>query len=89
MPGDMKLVGPSVDEQRILEHATIVFKRCKAAGVKMVVWGSWWFAPIPDGFRSGGKRKQFIDIARKASAIAKEYDIVMSFRKSQLHRGLI
>ncbi len=79
MRGDMKLDGPNVDEQRILEHATIVFKRCEAAGVKMVVWGSGGSRRIPDGFDPAKARKQFIDIARKVSAIAKEYDIVMAF----------
>jgi sugar phosphate isomerase/epimerase len=79
MPGDMKLVGPNVDEQRILDHATIVFKRCKSAGMKMVVWGSGGSRRIPDGFDPAKARKQFINIARKVSAIAKEYDIVMAF----------
>ncbi|HMJ70783.1 MAG TPA: sugar phosphate isomerase/epimerase family protein [Cyclobacteriaceae bacterium] len=79
MPGDMKLVGPAVDEQRILAHATTVFKRCKAAGVKMVVWGSGGARRIPDGFDPATARNQFIDIARKVAPIAKKYGVVLAF----------
>jgi sugar phosphate isomerase/epimerase len=79
MPGDMKLVGPTVDEKRILAHATTVFKRCNAAGVKMVVWGSGGSRRVPDGFDPATARNQFIDIARKVSALAKEYDVVLAF----------
>lgn len=79
MPGDMKLVGPVIDEQRILAHATTVFKRCKAAGVKMVVWGSGGARRVPDGFDHSTARKQFVDIARKVSAIAKDYGVVLAF----------
>ena len=79
MPGDMKLVGPTVDEQQILAHATTIFKRSKAAGVKMVVWGGGGARRIPEGFDPATARKQFIDIARKVSAIAKNYGVVMAF----------
>lgn len=79
MPGDMKLVGPTIDEARILDHATTVFKRCTAADVKMVVWGSGGARRVPDGFDPVTARKQFIDIARKVAAIAKNYDIILAF----------
>lgn len=79
MPGDMKLVGPTIDEPQILAHATTVFKRCKAADVKMVVWGSGGARRVPDGFDPATARKQFIDIARKVAAIAKNYDVVLAF----------
>jgi sugar phosphate isomerase/epimerase len=79
MPGDMKLVGPAVDEQRILAHATTIFERCTAAGVKMVVWGSGGARRVPDGFDPVTARDQFIDIARKVSAIAKKYGIMLAF----------
>lgn len=79
MPGDMKLVGPTIDEPRILEHATTVLKRCKAAGVKMVVWGSGGARRVPDGFDPATARNQFVDIARKVAAIAKNYGVVLAF----------
>jgi sugar phosphate isomerase/epimerase len=79
MPGDMKLVGAAVDESRILAHATTILKRCKAAGVKMVVWGSGGARRVPDGFDPATARSQFIDIARKVAAIAKGYDVVLAF----------
>jgi sugar phosphate isomerase/epimerase len=79
MPGDMKLVGPAVDDQRIMDHATTIFKRCKAAGVKMVVWGSGGARRVPEGFDPATARKQFVDIARKVAAIAKDYRIMLAF----------
>jgi len=79
MPGDMKLVGPAVDEPRIFEHATVIFKRCQAAGIQMVVWGSGGARRIPDGVNPSTARDQFIGIARKVAAIAKTYKIVLAF----------
>lgn len=79
MPGDMKLVGPAIDEPRILAHATTVFKRCNAAGIDMVVWGSGGARRVPDGFDHATARNQFVDIARKVSAIAKEHKIMLAF----------
>jgi sugar phosphate isomerase/epimerase len=79
MPGDMKLVGPNVNDREIMSHATVVFKRCQAAGVKMVVWGSGGARRVPDGYDTELAMQQFIYIAKKVAAVAKYFDVVLAF----------
>ena len=40
IPGDLKVVGPAVDEQAVLEYVDVVIRRAKAAGVTLITWGS-------------------------------------------------
>ena len=78
IPGDLKLVGPEVNEEAILSHAKGVFERCKTAGVKMVIWGSGGARRVPEGFDEGKAKDQFVSIARKVSVLAKQYKIVVA-----------
>jgi sugar phosphate isomerase/epimerase len=78
MPGDLKLVGPVVDEQAIIKYSTKVFERCKMADVKLIVWGSGGARRIPDGFDHSLARKQFIGIAAKLATLAAQYDVILA-----------
>lgn len=78
MPGDMKLVGPLVNEEAIVNYARAVFARCQRAGVKLIIWGSGGARRVPDGFDPIVAREQFIAIARKVAVAAKEYDITLA-----------
>jgi sugar phosphate isomerase/epimerase len=78
IPGELKLVGPEVKEKDILSYVENVFQRCQAAGVKMIVWGSGGARRVPPGFDSAKAKVQFIDIAKKLSARAGHYDIVLA-----------
>ncbi len=75
IPGELKLVGPDVKEEAILSYAKVVFERCQAAGVKMVVWGSGGARRLPDGFDRNEATEQFIYIAKKVALIARQYKI--------------
>lgn len=77
-PGDLKLVGPEVNEEAILSHARSVFQRCNTAGVKMVIWGSGGARRVPEGFDLGKAKEQFVSIARKVAALAKQYKIMVA-----------
>lgn len=77
-PGDLKLVGPDVNEGAILNHARGVLKRCREAGINMMVWGSGGARRVPEGFDRAKAKDQFITIAQKVSVIAREYNIVVS-----------
>ena len=78
IPGDMKLVGPDVQELKILDYAKQVLARCKKADIKMIVWGSGGARRVPEGFDHKKATEQFIDIAKKVSALAKEFDITIA-----------
>jgi sugar phosphate isomerase/epimerase len=78
MPGDMKLVGPEVKEEVILPYVKTVFERCKRAGITMVIWGSGGARRVPEGFDHQKAKQQFIDIAGKVAALAKQYQIELA-----------
>jgi sugar phosphate isomerase/epimerase len=78
MPGDMKLVGPDVHEEAILQYVRGVFARCQRAGIDLIVWGSGGARRVPEGFDPATARKQFINIARKVAVVAKEYHMKLA-----------
>ncbi|MBA4053757.1 MAG: sugar phosphate isomerase/epimerase [Marivirga sp.] len=77
-PGDLKLVGSSVNEEAIVAHARAVLKRCRDAGINMMVWGSGGARRIPDGFEHAKAKDQFVGIARRVSEVAKEYNVILA-----------
>lgn len=78
IPGDMKVVGPDVKEEVILSYVEEVFKRCRAANVNLVIWGSGGARRVPDNFDRSKARHQFVSIAKKISVVAKKYNVVLA-----------
>lgn len=78
IPGELKVVGPDVDEAKVLWYCEKVFQRCQAARVGMIVWGSGGARRIPDGFDHSKANDQFIIIAKKVAASAKKYQIKLA-----------
>ena len=50
IPGNLKVVGPDVNEQAVLAYADSVLQRCKATGVQRIIWGSGGSRRVPEGF---------------------------------------
>lgn len=78
IPGNHMIVGPDVNEDSVLAYTQKVFERTRAAGINMIVWGSGGSRRIPEGFDRAKAKEQFITIARKISAQAKLYNIVLA-----------
>jgi sugar phosphate isomerase/epimerase len=78
LPGDLKLVGPDVNEDSVLAYAKIVFERCQRAQVHLIIWGSAGARRIPEGFDPLRAKNQFIAIARRLAAMATNYDITLA-----------
>lgn len=78
IPGDLKLVGPDVNEDAILSYAEDVLARCQMANVKIIVWGSGGARRVPDGFDPDKAKEQFADIARKIAKKAKAHEVVLA-----------
>ena len=78
IPGELKVVGATVDEAAILSYTEKVFQRCQAANVKMITWGSGGSRRLPDGFDPLKAKEQFISIAKKISAQAVQYNITLA-----------
>lgn len=78
IPGDLKLVGPEVNEEAVLTYAEQVLRRCQQVKIKMIVWGSGGARRVPDGFDRGKATEQFASIAQKIAALAKKYDVMLA-----------
>jgi sugar phosphate isomerase/epimerase len=78
IPGELKVVGPSIDEAAVLAYVEIVFQRAKAAGLKMIIWGSGGSRRVPDGFDTAKAKEQFIAMGKKIATLASKYNIVLA-----------
>ena len=78
LPGDLKVVGPNVDEKAILEYVEKIMARLAQTDTKMIVWGSGGSRRLPDGFDKDLAVNQFISIGKKIAKIAKKYKIVIA-----------
>ncbi len=75
IPGELKVVGPDVNEAAILEYVETVFQRCQKAGVHRIIWGSGGSRRVPEGFDPAKAKEQFIVIAKKIAELAGRYNI--------------
>lgn len=78
IPGELKVVGPAVDEQAVLKYVEEVFKRARQANVKRIIWGSGGSRRVPEGFDQATAKQQFISIGKKIAKLAGDYDIVIA-----------
>jgi sugar phosphate isomerase/epimerase len=77
-PGEIKLLGPSLDEKIVLGYVDTVMRRCKEAGVKIIVLGSGNSRKLPPGYDSVKASLEFIGIVRKMAEVAKKYDRIIA-----------
>ncbi|MDQ3393974.1 MAG: sugar phosphate isomerase/epimerase [Bacteroidota bacterium] len=87
IPGELKVVGPEVDENAVLSYVEVVFQRAKATGIGMVLWGSGGSRQIPEGFDRKAARIQFVSMAKKVSALAEKYDITLALENLNSTEG--
>ena len=78
IPGDLKAVGPNVDEKAVLDFVEIVLRRAQAAGLTLITWGSGGSRRVPEGFSRIKAKEQFIELARKVAEIAERYNIILA-----------
>jgi sugar phosphate isomerase/epimerase len=78
IPGDLKVVGPKVDEKVVLTYVEAVLKRARAAGLKMIIWGSGGSRGVPEGFDRVKAKAQFISFGKKIAPLAAKYKIILA-----------
>jgi sugar phosphate isomerase/epimerase len=74
-PGNIKIAGPSVDENRVLGYADTVFLRAKKAGIPLIVLGSGGARRIPDDYDPVKAKTDFVPLCRKLAILAAKYGI--------------
>lgn len=78
LPGDLKVVGDSVDTSRQADYLKSAFARVSQLGGEIVVFGSGRSRQIPDGFSKDEATAQVIDFLRRAAPIAQEYGVTIA-----------
>ena len=76
-PGNLKIAGPDVNEEKVLEHLNFVLRRAKRAGIKKLVLGSGGARKLPDGYNMKKALKDFIFLGRKMGAAAKQHGVTI------------
>jgi sugar phosphate isomerase/epimerase len=82
-PGNIKIAGPDVDENRVLSYADTVLSRAKIAGVPCIVLGSGGPRRLPDGYDVTKAKTDFIILCKKLAAVAGKYGIMIALESLQ------
>ena len=72
IPGDLKIVGPDVDDERLEHYVIEAFERAQRAGISVIVFGSGGARKIPDGFPTKKGYKQLVDFGGLVGTLAKK-----------------
>lgn len=74
-PGDLKIAGDQVDEQKVLTYADSVFSRASQLGIKAIVLGSGGSRRLPEAYDVQKAEAAFIKLAKKIALLAKPYGV--------------
>lgn len=78
LPGDMKIVGDHVDENRIQRYLSKALERVKMVGGETVVFGSGKARMLPDSFPRAKGEEQIIRFLERLADIADPLDITIA-----------
>lgn len=84
-PGSLKLVGPQVNENRVLGYVDTVFYRAKQAGIPLIVLGSGGSRRLPEGYDSQQAKAEFAILCRKLAQVAQKHGVTIALES--LNRG--
>jgi sugar phosphate isomerase/epimerase len=70
VPGDLKIVGPEVDFDRLTKYIGRVMTRAQQVGMKVLVFGSGGARNVPDGFQREKAQAQIVKFCRMAAEAA-------------------
>jgi sugar phosphate isomerase/epimerase len=77
VPGDLKIVGESVDFDWLRRYIGTVVSRAKRAGIKMLVFGSGAARNVPEGFDRNRARQQIVAFCKMAAEFCSNAGITL------------
>lgn len=77
LPGDLKIVGPSVDAAAIEQYVRVACERAQEAGVDTIVFGSGGARQIPEGFSREQAMVQLAEFLRHTAVHASRHDVTI------------
>ena len=82
-PGNIKIAGPDVDENRVLFYADTILSRAKKAGIPCIVLGSGDPRRLPDGYDATKAKTDFISLCKKLALVAGKYGVMIALESLQ------
>ena len=82
-PGNIKIAGPEVNENRVLSYADTVLSRAKSAGITCIVLGSGGPRRIPDGYNPVKAQADFIILCKKLAILADKHGVMIALESLQ------
>ena len=76
-PADLKVVGPTVRTNEIMDYTRKALARCEKLGIKFVIWGSGDSRRAPEGFSRETAFDQLIALAKLIAPEAQKYGITL------------
>ncbi|MCQ6557232.1 sugar phosphate isomerase/epimerase family protein [Paenibacillus mendelii] len=77
-PGDLKVVGPSVDKERMKQYVARAAEALESVGAKIAVLGSGGARQIPVGWEYGRAQEQFLELLALISSRFKGTGITLA-----------
>lgn len=78
IPGELKVVGPNVDEVAVLQYVEKLMQRLIQTDTRVIIWGSGGSRSLPDGWDKKEAFKQIIAIGKKIAALGEQYGITVA-----------
>jgi sugar phosphate isomerase/epimerase len=75
IPPEIKIVGPDVDRERLLNYARVSLERIHSTGAHVLVFGSGPARTVPPGFPRAKAEEQFVEFARAVGDYARKFDV--------------
>lgn len=77
LPAGLKVVGPSVDHERLVRYADTAFRRAASIGARIIVFGSGGARQIPDGWPAVEGFEQFVRVLETCAPLARRHGITL------------
>lgn len=78
LPGDLKVTGPAVNEDRQGEYLARALSRVGRLGAHVIVFGSSGARNVPDGFDKKKAFAQLVDFGKRAGPLARAQNIIIA-----------
>jgi sugar phosphate isomerase/epimerase len=78
VPGDLKIVGPNVDDDKLEQYVATVLKRMAAVGAKIMVFGSGGARTIPEKFDPEEASTQIKNFLAVCNGYCEEFDLYIA-----------
>lgn len=79
LPGDLKVVGPAVDFEKLRTYMSRAIARAGGCGTTTLVFGSGVARNVPEGFDRAKAQQQIIDFSRMSADIAARHAVTIVY----------